>query len=150
MKTQIQISLFTVAALVGGAAIFWPETTPGPTPAKRMKLSQTARAAAASELAAPLLHREFTASCVRDKAGVYRETLRFAEDGTTTFTRHFYTDPGCRDLSQRESVQEGRYVLAEEEAGQILLIIRNLYDKKTEAITPYFEALSDLPSPLKW
>jgi len=142
MKTRIQIVLFIAATLVGAVALFFPQASSEPKPAaKRILLSETARPALTSELAAPLLHREFISACVSDNAGVYRETLRFAEDGTTTFARHFYTDAECRELSERESIQEGRYALAEEEAGQLLLIVRNLYDEKNAANTPYFEAL---------
>jgi hypothetical protein len=130
------------ASLLGAAALFFPMASPPPANSQHMVASSEAQTmTSVSELAAPLLHREFTSSCLNDQYGFYRETLSFAENAITTFARTYYADAECREPGQRESIQEGRYALAEEEAGQLLLIVRNLQDKKASDVTPYFEAL---------
>jgi hypothetical protein len=142
MKSRVHITLFMAAALLGAAAFFFPKASSTPSAARKPLLMNTSKApATVSELAAPLLHREFTSSCLSDKNGFYRETLRFAANATTTFARHYFADADCREPSERESIQEGRFAVAEEEAGQLLLIVRNLQDEKTADVTPYFEAL---------
>jgi hypothetical protein len=130
------------ASLVGAAALFFPKVSPSPVVSSpQLTSSEASSMNSVSELAAPLLHREFTSSCLSDKSGFYRETLSFAENATTIFARTYYADAECLEPDQRESIQEGRYALAEEEAGQLLLIVRNLQDKKASDVTPYFEAL---------
>ncbi len=142
MNARFPMTLFMAASLLGAAAFFFPKASSAPSKApEKSAISATEPASAVSELAAPLLHREFTSSCLSDKNGFYRETLRFAANATTTFARHYFADDACREPSQRASVQEGRYALAEEEAGQLLLIVRNLQDETTADVTPYFEAL---------
>lgn len=142
MKARVPITLFMAASLLGAAAFFLPKASSAPSAAaETTPIRETQTPSTVSELAAPLLHREFTSSCLSDKNGFYRETLRFAANATTTFARHYFADAACRGPSQRASIQEGRYAVAEEEAGQLLLIVRNLQDEKTANVTPYFEAL---------
>ncbi len=142
MKARVPVTLFLAASLLGAAVFFFPKASSAPSlDPQAARISETKNPSKVSELAAPLLHREFTSSCLSDKSGFYRETLRFAANATTTFARHYYADAACREPSQRASIQEGRYALAEEEAGQLLLIVRNLQDEKTTDVTPYFEAL---------
>jgi hypothetical protein len=131
-----------VASLLGAAAFFFPRASSAPTTIpKKGIIPKKMEMTTVSELAAPLLQREFTSSCLSDGNGFYRETLRFAANATTTFARHYYADAKCLESIQQESVQEGRFAVAEEEAGQLLLIVRNLHDAKTANVTPYFEAL---------
>ncbi len=145
MNARFPMTLFMAASLLGAAAVFFPKASSAPsmTP-KTNPISTTTPASAVSELPAPLLHREFTSSRLSDKNGFYRETLRFAANATTTFARHYFADDACHEPSLRASVQEGRYALAEEEAGQLLLIVRNLQDETTADVTPYFAALIKL------
>ncbi|WP_141735607.1 hypothetical protein [Oligoflexus tunisiensis] len=142
MKARVPVTLFMAAFLLGIAALFSLRGSSERAPAADAPHHlETRPMAFAAELAAPLLDREFTSTCLSDKDGFYRETLRFAADATTTFARHYYSDAACHEPSQRESLKEGRYAVAAEEAGHLLLIVRNLYDEKSAALTPYFEAL---------
>lgn len=142
MKLLTQMTLAIVIGLLGAGTLSLIEASKSTVPAEsHQALAPEPQSLPTDPLAAPLLHREFTSSCLPNKANFYRETLTFADDGTTTFVRHFYADAQCRNPSQEESVQEGRYALAEEEAGHLLLTVRNLYNEKTADVIPYFEAL---------
>jgi hypothetical protein len=141
VKILKQITISITVALGLGTLAYLPASPRTQALPASIASWRTAVATPLSELAAPLLHRDFTSSCLSDKTGFYRETLRFAVNATTTFARQYYTDSQCQELSQRESIQAGRFAVAQEEAGQLLLIVRNLQDERTADITPYFEAL---------
>ncbi|HET9236026.1 MAG TPA: hypothetical protein VFO10_02175 [Oligoflexus sp.] len=142
MKARVHITLFTAASLLGAAAFFFPKASSAPSVSASQKIVKTStQKDSVSQLAAPLLHREFTSTCISGKDGFYKEKLSFAADATTTFARHYFADAACLQPSEKESVQAGHFAVAEEEEGQLLLIVRNLQDKKSADVTPYFEAL---------
>ncbi|HYX31920.1 MAG TPA: hypothetical protein VE954_02310 [Oligoflexus sp.] len=147
MKILIKISLILSIGLLGlGALAFFQAAPASPVVPKHEIRQTTSLSTPAPELAAPLLDRDFTSTCLAGKDGFYRETLRFEANATTTFVRHFHADAQCQQPSQRETIQAGRYTLAAEEAGQLLLIVRNLHDEATAAVIPYFEALIKVDS----
>jgi hypothetical protein len=142
MKARVHITLFMAASLLGAAAFFFPKASSAPSVSAPEKIVQAStQKESVSQLAAPLLHRDFVSSCISGKDGFYKEKLSFAADTTTTFARHYFADAACMKRSEKESVQAGRFALAEEEEGQLLLIVRNLQDTKSADVTPYFEAL---------
>jgi hypothetical protein len=142
MQARVPVTLFMAALLLGIAALFFLRAPSEQTPAPRASRPLESKPMTlATELAAPLIDREFISTCLSDNDGYYRETLSFGADATATFARHYYSDAACDEPSQRESLREGRFAVAPEEAGQLLLIVRNLYDEQAAAVTPYFEAL---------
>jgi hypothetical protein len=142
MKARVHITLFATASLLGAAVLLFPKDSSAPSVSAPEKIVQASTLNdSVSQLAAPLLHREFVSSCISGKDGFYKEKLSFGADATTTFARHYFADAACMERSEKESVQSGRFAVAEEEEGQLLLIVRNLQDKKSADITPYFEAL---------
>lgn len=142
MKARVHITLFMAASLLGAAAFFFPKASSAPSVSAPEKIvPASVKKESVSELAAPLLHREFISSCISGKDGFYKEKLSFAADARATFARHYFADAACMEPSEKESVQAGRFAVAEEEEGQLLLIVRNLRDKKSADVTPYFEAL---------
>jgi len=142
MKARVHITLFTAASLLGAAAFFFPKASSAPSVIVPEKtVHAPVEKESVSQLAAPLLHREFVSSCLSGKDGFYKEKLSFAADARATFARHYFADSACMERSEKESIQAGRFAVAEEEEGQLLLIVRNLQDKKSEDVTPYFEAL---------
>src|SRR4051812_10550825 len=84
LKTLKQITLsVTVALGLGTLAYLQASPRTRALPAS-LTAWRKAPSTPLSELAAPLLHRDFTSTCLNDKNGFYRETLRFADNATTT------------------------------------------------------------------